>query len=78
MKLRDRLKKRRLELGMTLKQVANAVGVSEGTVSKWESGNIGSMRLDKARALSKALSLDPRVLMEQDEPDSKNEGVKGC
>ena len=71
MKLRDRLKKRRLELGMTLKQVANAVGVSEGTVSKWESGNIGSMRLDKARALSKALSLDPRVFMEQDEPESE-------
>ena len=71
MELRVRLKRRRLELGLTLKQVAKVVGVSEGTVSKWESGSIGSMRLDKARALSKALSIDPRAFMEQDEPDSK-------
>ena len=71
MELRVRLKRRRLELGLTLKQVAKVVGVSEGTVSKWESGSIGSMRLDKARALSRALSIDPRAFMEQDEPDSK-------
>lgn len=71
MELRVRLKRRRLELGLTLKQVAKVVGVSEGTVSKWESGSIGSMRLDKARALSKALSIDPRAFMEQDEPDSE-------
>ena len=71
MELRVRLKRRRLELGLTLKQVAKVVGVSEGTVSKWESGSIGSMRLDKARALSKALSIDPRAFMEQDEPGSE-------
>lgn len=71
MELRVRLKRRRLELGLTMKQVAKVVGVSEGTVSKWESGNIGSMRLDKARALSRALSIDPREFMGQDEPDSK-------
>lgn len=76
MELKDRLRKRRLELGLTMKQVAVAVGVSEGTISKWESGNINSMRLDKACAISKALSLDPRVLMGMDE--NEMEGVKGC
>lgn len=34
------IKNRREELGLTIKQIADAVGVSEGTVSRWESGNI--------------------------------------
>lgn len=32
------IKEKRLELRMTLREVADAVGVSEGTVSRWESG----------------------------------------
>ena len=67
MELKDILRNRRLELGLTMKQVADSVGVSEGTISKWESGNISSMRLDKAFAISKILSIDPRMLMGQDE-----------
>ena len=31
------IKEKRLELRMTLREVADAVGVSEGTVSRWES-----------------------------------------
>ena len=38
------LRDRRLELGLTMKQVADAVGVSEATVSRWESGEIANMR----------------------------------
>lgn len=34
MDVKDVLRNRRIELGMTLKQVADAVGVSEGTVSR--------------------------------------------
>lgn len=73
MDLRDILRNRRLELGLTMKQVADSVGVSEGTISKWESGNISSMRLDKAFAISKVLSLDPRLLMGQDEDELETE-----
>ena len=73
MDLRDILRNRRLELGLTMKQVADSVGVSEGTISKWESGNISSMRLDKAFAISKVLSLDPRLLMGQDEDELEAE-----
>lgn len=63
MEIRDILRNRRLELHLTLKQIADAVGVSEGTVSRWESGDIDNMRRDKIAALSKVLSLDPRVIM---------------
>lgn len=38
--IKEIIKNRRIELGLTLKEVATAVGVSEGTVSRWESGNI--------------------------------------
>ena len=34
------IKNRRLELGLTLKDVANALGVSEATVQRYESGDI--------------------------------------
>ena len=73
MELKDILRNRRLELGLTMKQVADAVGVSEGTISKWESGNINSMRLDKAFAISRILSLDPRMLMGQSEDELEAE-----
>ena len=39
------------------------MGVSEATVSRWESGDIDNMRRDKIAALAKALDLDPRIIM---------------
>ena len=73
MELKDIIRNRRIELGLTMKQVADAVGVSEGTISKWESGNIGSMRLDKGLAISRVLSIDPRTLMGQSEEEYEAE-----
>lgn len=35
MKASDVIKMRRKEMGLTMKEVASAVGVSEGTVSRW-------------------------------------------
>ena len=49
------IKRRRLELDLTLKQVAKALGVSEGTVSRYESGEIQNMGIDKIEALSRVL-----------------------
>lgn len=49
------LRKRRKELRLTLKDVADFVGVSEGTVSRWETGNISSMRQNHIALLAKVL-----------------------
>lgn len=57
------LKQRRLELGLTMLDVAKSVGVSEGTVSRWESGDIANMRRDKIAALAKVLDISPAVIM---------------
>lgn len=56
------LKLKRQEKGITQKEIADAVGVSEGTVSRWESGKIGNMRRDKIESLANVLSIDPVIL----------------
>ena len=36
----EKLRARRTELGLSLRDVAEATGVSRGTVQRWESGSI--------------------------------------
>lgn len=67
MGVRSVIKNRRLELQLTMKEVAEKVGVSEATVSRWESGDIENMRRDKIAALAKALQIPPAVLMGWDD-----------
>ena len=55
----SKLKKRRQELGLTLREVATQVGVGESTVRKWETGLIENMKSDKIELLAKALKMDP-------------------
>lgn len=57
------LSKRRKEIGLTQREVAEAVGVAEATVSRWESGEIANMRRDKISALSKVLHCSPDFVM---------------
>ena len=59
MQVKDLLRARRIELNLTMKQVADAVGVSEATVSRWESGEISDMRRSKIVSLSKILNISP-------------------
>lgn len=63
MEVRNIINSRRKELGLTMKQVADAVGVSEGTVSRWESGEIENIRKDKLPLLSRVLNVPiPRLM----------------
>lgn len=55
----NKIKNRRLELGLTLEDVAQAVGVGRSTVQRWESGLIQNMKRDKIAALAKVLQMDP-------------------
>lgn len=70
MEIKEILKKRRLELQLTLLDVAKAVGVSEATVSRWESGHIENMRRDKIAQLAKVLKISPSVIMGWEEEPS--------
>ena len=67
--MNDYLARRRKELGLTQKEVADAVGVSEATVSRWESGEIANMRRDRIASLAKVLRSSAGFIMtgEKDE-----------
>lgn len=67
MDIKDKLKERRLSLGLSLKDVAESVGVSEGTVSRWESGQIEDMKRSRIYMLSKTLKISPLVIMGMEE-----------
>ena len=62
-KINEILKERRLELQLTMLDVAKSVGVSEGTISRWESGDIANMRRDKIAALATTLRISPSIIM---------------
>ena len=62
------IKKNRLDLKLTLDDVAKAVGVSKSTVQRWESGKINNMRRDRIDLLSKILQVSPLILLGNDSP----------
>lgn len=72
MEIKDILSQRRKELNMTMKQVADKVGVSEGTISRWESGKIADMRRDKIMAYAQALNISPAIIMGWDNVNSSS------
>jgi len=63
LEIKDIIKNRRIELHLTLEDVAKCVRVSPATVSRWESGDIANMRRDKIALLSSVLQINPMVLM---------------
>lgn len=62
--LKGSIKNRRLEIGITMKELADKVGVSEATVSRWESGEISSIPHIRLIELSRALQVSPIELVE--------------
>lgn len=68
--LSEVMKKRRKDLGLTLAQVADAVGVTEATAQRWESGNIKSVRHEKITQLAAVLNVNPAELMGWEVPSS--------
>lgn len=65
------LKGRRIELGLTLEQVGELVGVEKSTVRKWENGLIESIHRDKISKLAKSLQVSPLFVMHIEDPDNE-------
>lgn len=63
MSIGEKIKCRRKELNLTMLDVAKLTGVSEATVSRWESGDIANMRRHRIIALANALQVSPAYLM---------------
>ena len=63
MEVQEIIRYRRLELGLSIREVAAALGVAPSTVSRYESSDIQNMGIDKIEALSKVLKCSPAYLM---------------
>ncbi|MBR1694288.1 MAG: helix-turn-helix domain-containing protein [Selenomonas sp.] len=71
-----KLAERRRALGLTMEEVAAAVGVSKGTISRWESGEIDNMRRDRIAALAKVLRVSPLFVMGMPEESKARKGIR--
>lgn len=75
----DRIKQRRLEIGMTLEDVANMVGVAVSTIQRYERGKIEKIKLPVVESIARALRVSPEWLigktddMRVNKPDAKGQ-----
>lgn len=65
------IKSKREYLKLTQQDVADYVGISKSAVSRWESGDIGSMGIEKVPRLSEVLQISPLELINLDKEFSK-------
>ncbi|MGE7942793.1 LexA family protein [Lysinibacillus xylanilyticus] len=63
MNIGDRIKKARLQRGMTLIEVAEKLGKTEATIQRYESGNIKNLKNDTIEELANVLNVSPAHLM---------------
>ena len=67
--LSERIKSLRKEKGLSLEQLAEAVGTSRQTIHKYENGIITNIPIEKVEGLAQALGTTPAALMGWDEED---------
>lgn len=67
---------KRKEKGLTQKELAEKVGVSEATISRWESGEIKNMKRKFVGALADALEVSPLLFMDWPEEKAAEENKK--
>lgn len=63
MEIYEKIKKRREDLGLTMEEVAQALGVNRTTISRYESKEISKISIDVIPALAKVLQVSPAYLM---------------
>lgn len=62
----ERIKELRLKNGYTIEKLAEMIGVSKSTISKWENGYVDNMRQDMIFELSKIFNVTPTYIMGYD------------
>lgn len=75
MKIHERIKKRRQELGLSADYVANQIGVSRATYYRYESADIEKVSIDVIKPLSIVLNTTPSYLMGWEEEVDKIDKV---
>ena len=66
MEIAKLIRERRLELGLTMKQLGQKVGVTTATVSRWESGEISALKAETIRKVADSLHISPLAFIGED------------
>ena len=72
MTLGEKIRKRRIELNMTMDDLGQKVGVQRSAINKYEKGTITDLKRSTIHALARALEVSPIYLLD-DEPDDENQ-----
>lgn len=72
MRIGERIKQRRLELGYTADALAKLLNKNRATIYRYENGDIENMPIDVLEPLAKALNTTPAYLMGWQEPHQEN------
>jgi len=75
MDFKDIIRRRRLELDMTMEDLAKLINVSTPTIQRYESGEIKNVRRDKIKLLADALQCSPGKLMGWESPEESVSGI---
>lgn len=75
MGLKENIKSKRLELGLTLEEVANKIGVKKPTLQRYESGVISNIPSDKIEALAEIFDISPAYLMGWEDEKKENKST---
>lgn len=75
MRIGERIKQRRLELGYTADTLAKMLNKNRATIYRYENGDIENMPIDVLEPLAKALNTTPAYLMGWQEPHQAKQTV---
>ena len=75
MRIGERIKQRRLELGYTADALAKLLNKNRDTIYRYENGDIENMPIDVLEPLAKALNTTPAYLMGWQEPHQQNKSI---
>ena len=62
----EKIRARRIQLGLTVQRIADACNVSKATISRWETGKTDKINLDVLMCLANVLLLEPTELLDDD------------
>lgn len=72
----NRIKLRRKELGLTLQQLGDKIGVEASTVRKWENNIIQNIKTDKISKIASALGVTISYIINDSRSDQSDKTIK--
>ena len=71
----DKIKERRIELGMTQEELGNKVGVQRAAINKYEKNIVENIKRSTQEKLAESLGLSPAELFYSEDEDLQLENI---